>query len=162
MNPVKKAASDTAKVSKNPILSDNSIKSPYVLDALALVQWLNDSEGRVQSVDLPVEISGYLSQLEGQLLGFGGSTTSITEGGAMEEEKQGDAVTTNIKGMLALTSTAQKLLRVGAALGGDAFLKVLCSLLRAAVVSASLYCTAVLCCTVLCYNYYSVLSCPAL
>lgn len=127
-------------------LSDTIAKYPYIADAIALVQWLDKSEGRVQSVDLPIEISGYLFQLEGQLSNFGGSISSHSEGGAMEEEKHNDAVGTNIKGMLTVMSTAQKLLRVGAALGGDAFLKVLCTLLRAAVVSeSSLYCVVLRC-----------------
>jgi hypothetical protein len=116
-------------------LSDSIAKYPFIADAIALVEWLRKSEGRLQGVELPVGISEYLSQLESQLLSFGGNNASISEGGAMEEEKHIDAVGTNIKGMLAITSTAQKLLRVGAALGGDAFLKVLCTLLRAAVVS---------------------------
>ena len=59
----------------------------------------------------------------------------------IEEDKyqnhnQNIAVNSNIKGMLAVTSSAQKILRLGASLGGDIFLYVLSKLFRAAVVSA--------------------------
>jgi hypothetical protein len=131
----KKEVVSISKSSGSVSLNDSTAKYPFIADAIALVEWLKTSEGRLKCVELPVEISGYLSQLEGQLFSFGGSNTTISEGGAMEEEKHSDAVGSNIKGMLAVTSTAQKLLRVGAALGGDAFLKVLFTLLRAAVVS---------------------------
>jgi hypothetical protein len=131
---------EVLSISKSPgsvSLNESIAKYPFIADAIALVEWLKTSEGRLKSVELPVETSGYLSQLEGQLFSFGGNNTTISEGGAMEEEKHSDAVGSNIKGMLAVTSTAQKLLRVGAVLGGDAFLKVLCTLLRASVVSVA-------------------------
>ena len=47
----------------------------------------------------------------------------------------GVGVSGTIKGMLAVSTLAQKLLRAGAALGGEAFLCVLCRLLRSAMVS---------------------------
>ena len=63
-------------------------------------------------------------------------------------QNQNSAANSNIKGMLAVTSSAQKILRIGASLGGDIFLYVLSKLFRAAVVSTYLtvlYCIVLYC-----------------
>jgi hypothetical protein len=85
----------------------------------------------VHSAALPEELLTYLTQLESQLLSFGSQPT-VNEN-AMDGDNN-NIINNNIKGMLSITSMAQKLLRAGASLGGDAFLCVLCRLLRAVVV----------------------------
>ena len=117
---------------------------PHVRDAQSLVQWVEKSQSRVCSVELPAELAAYLTELESQLLSFGSSSSSSTavDSDAMEGDRSGGSgsgsggvgVSGNIRGMLSVASMAQKLLRAGAALGGDAFLSVLCRLLKAAMV----------------------------
>ena len=115
---------------------------PHVRDAQGLVQWVEKSQSRVCSVELPAELAAYLTELESQLLSFGSSSSSSTalDSDAMEGDRSGGSgsggvgVSGNIRGMLSVASMAQKLLRAGAALGGDAFLSVLCRLLKAAMV----------------------------
>ena len=116
------------------------------------MQWVQGCESRVSatSTALPEEMQSYLVQLESQLLTFGSVSVSGVDGdvgvdgmdqgsgssnGGGSGSGSGSGVSGNIKGMLAVTAMAQKLLRAGASLGGDAFLCVLCRLLRAAMVS---------------------------
>ena len=75
---------------------------------------LERAEAKAQQAPLPADVAHYLSGLEDQLRRFG--------------ESDGSAKT-----MLAATAVAQKLMRAGAALGGDAFSAVLIRLLSAAL-----------------------------
>ena len=159
----------------------NTINTPtYVLDAQSLVEWLKKSESRLCGVILPEGMTQDLAALEILISSFGASSSSsltqtdtnssinnddmtdhmIEEDDRYQNENQNQnsAANSNIKGMLAVTSSAQKILRIGASLGGDIFLYVLSKLFRAAVVSTYLivlYCIA-LCCIVL---YCIVLNC---
>lgn len=132
----------------------NTIKPPtYVLDAQSLVEWLKKSESRLSGVILPEEMAQDLAALEILIHSFGVISSSSTHldtnshindqmGEQMMEDdrdlnqnaNQNSAANSNIKGMLAVTSSAQKILRIGASLGGDIFLYVLSKLFRAAVV----------------------------
>ena len=128
---------------------------PFVAKAHSLVQWLRNSESRVRGTVLPVEIIDDLTRVECQLRTFG-STSSIPtddKGSMSGIEDSGDGemsdgdyrndvlnssnvcISGNIKGMLTISSMAQSMLRMSASIGGDAFLCVLCRLLRAALVS---------------------------
>lgn len=115
---------------------------------------------------LPETINDDLTRLESQIRTFGSSSTisedlrfqsGMEDGGYNERDGNGNGEMTdgsdyndlvnssnvciigNIKGMLTLTSSSQKLLRISASLGGDIFLCVLCRLMRAAVVCRNSY-----------------------
>jgi hypothetical protein len=77
-------------------------------------QMLDRAEAKAQQAPLPADVAHYLAGLEDQLRRFGESDGSV-------------------KTMLAATSVAQRLMRAGAALGGDAFSAVLVRLLTAAL-----------------------------
>ena len=135
----------------------DTVKPPtYVLDAQSLVEWLKKSESRLCGVILPEEMTQDLAALEILIHSFGATSSTSTQSDTnsqindelgdqmMEEDRyqnhnhnqnQNLAANSNIKGMLAVTSSAQKILRIGASLGGDIFLYVLSKLFRAAVVS---------------------------
>ena len=127
---------------------------PFVAKAHTLVQWLRNSESRVRGTVLPVEIIDDLTRLECQLRTFGSasSISSDDRGLLCNVEDSGDGemndgsyrndvtnssnvcINGNIKGMLTISTLAQSMLRVSASMGGDAFLCVLCRLLRAVLV----------------------------
>ena len=153
-NEIHTKISPTATVAVSTVI--NTIKPPtYVLDAQSLVEWLKKSESRLSGVILPEEMTQDLAALEILIHSFGVISSSSTQldtnshtndqmGDQMMEDDrdqnqnhnqiQNSAANSNIKGMLAVTSSAQKILRIGASLGGDIFLYVLSKLFRAAVV----------------------------
>ena len=151
-NEIRPKISPTVKIAGSTVT--NTIKPPtYVLDAQSLVEWLKKSESRLSGVVLPEEMTQDLAALEILIHSFGVISSSSTQldtnshindqmGDQMMEDdrdlnqnqNQSSAANSNIKGMLAVTSSAQKILRIGASLGGDIFLYVLSKLFRAAVV----------------------------
>ena len=128
---------------------------PYVRDARVLHTWLVASENKVRDAALSSDIAISLPEVERQLQAFCTATTpsttsstattsfSSSEVFAMDEDTQNlpgnltgiGSGNINVKAVLAVTVTAQKLLRVAASLGGDAFLCVLCRLCRTVLVS---------------------------
>ena len=156
--------SDVSKESRTiPTVSTDTATSvredesalPYVRDARVLHTWLVASENKVRDAALSSDIAVSLSEVEKQLQAFCTATTSSTTSStattsvsssevfAMDEDTQNlpgnltgiGSGNINVKTVLAVTVTAQKLLRVAASLGGDAFLCVLCRLCRTVLVS---------------------------
>ena len=176
----------------------NTIKPPtYVLDAQSLVEWLMKSETRLCGVALPEGMTQDLAALEILISSFGASSSSLSSTQTQiqcdsnslmnnddmvdhmieeddryqnENQNQNSAASSNIKGMLAVTSSAQKILRIGASLGGDIFLYVLSKLFRAAVVSTYLivlycivlYCIVLYCIALCCIVLHRIVLCRIL